>query len=78
MKSSPFLDARQVLRALGFVLLGVFLYCTIVAPIFHEGDIFAIQLEKLTHIFLGWVGAVIVVGAVWLGVIYRKKGKLFD
>lgn len=78
MKSSPFLDTRRVLQGLGSVILGVFLYCVIFAPIIHEGNAVEIQIEKLTTMFPGWVGAVIVVGAVWLGVIYRKKGKLFD
>lgn len=73
MNKSKFLDTGAVIKSLLAVLLGVFLYCVAVAPFFEDGSLLDIWKDKLLHNFLGWAAAIVVVGAVWIAVIYFKE-----
>jgi len=68
MKKS-FMDPRRVLKAFGAVIVGVIAYCVLVAPLVKEGSYSDIVRDTLASVGVGYCAAVVVVGALWLGVI---------
>ena len=60
-----FMDPRRVLKAFGAVIVGVIAYCVLVAPLVKEGS----YSDTLASVGVGYCAVVVVVGALWLGVI---------
>ena len=60
-----FMDPRRVLKAFGAVIA----YCVLVAPLVKEGSYSDVVRDTLASVGVGYCAAVVVVGALWLGVI---------
>ena len=63
-----FMDPRRVLKAFGAVIVGVIAYCVLVAPLVKEGSYSDVVRDTLASVGVGYC-AIVVVGALWLGVI---------
>ena len=64
-----FMDPRRVLKAFGAVIVGVLAYCVLVAPLVKEGSYSDVVRDTLASVGVGYCAVVVVVGALWLGVI---------
>lgn len=49
--------------------MGVLAYCVLVAPLVKEGSYSDVVRDTLASVGVGYCAAVVVVGALWLGVI---------
>lgn len=65
-----FKEPQRVFRGLSAVLLGVIVYCSLLAPLVREGNYWEIAKESLSTIGLGFGVAIVVVGVVWHTIIY--------
>lgn len=69
MKKSSFKDPKAVAKGIGAALLGVVVYCAVLAPLFKEGPYREVVAETFGTTGFGVGLAMFLVGAVWLGVL---------
>ncbi|AKE40338.1 hypothetical protein ACFLIN_05160 [Corynebacterium kutscheri] len=72
---SKLTSPKNIIKGFSSVLLGVWLYCLVVAPIFTEGSYLNIVSNKASTIGLGWTIITVFIAAVWLSAISIKKDK---
>lgn len=76
MKKDAFLNPKAILTSMCGMLLGVVIYCGVIAPLFKDGTYPETAGETFRDTGLGMGVGVLVVGAVWLiAIALIRRGK---
>ena len=63
---------KKATQGFASVIVGVLLYCLVVAPLVKSGGYLDVARDSFFSIGLGFIAAITVVYALWVAVIFAK------